>query len=229
MSAANEKGFVSSPSEPRGSKIMQWIRDVALGFEGDSCLVWPFAREVNGYGSFGRNKQKVMAHRYICEWTRGAPPAPEMHAAHSCDNGPGGCVNPKHLEWKTAGSNQLDRRRTEPGPGQRRKRKLSMEQVDQIRAAKGTESTAETARRFGISEAHARHIQNGRDRRTDRYIARSFTDDEVRDIRCSAKSINELAADYSANYHAISRIVRRKSYRYVPDVASHSNGERRDG
>lgn len=227
MNANNQKGFVSSPADPGSSPVMLWIRDVALKYEGDECLIWPFVREQSGYGSLGRNRQKLMAHRYICEWAHGAPPNPAMHATHSCDNGPGGCVTKRHLEWKTAGGNQLDRRRTEPGPGQRRKRKLLPDQVEQIRAAKGTESTAETAKRFGICEAHARHIQSGRARPAGKPVARYFTDEEVRAIRligCS-RPTTEIADDYGTNSAVIWRIVHRRSYRYVPD-ASLSNGER---
>jgi hypothetical protein len=102
-------GQVSTVDRPNGSKLMLWIRDVALKHDSDDCLIWPFSGSSNGYGSTVRQGKKLYIHRYICELVRGPAPTPKHHAAHSCDNGPGGCVNFKHLSWKTSAENQLDR------------------------------------------------------------------------------------------------------------------------
>lgn len=153
-------GQVSTVDRPNGSKLMLWIRDVALKYDSDDCLIWPFSGSSNGYGSTVREGKKLYIHRYICELVHGPAPTPKHHAAHSCDNGPGGCVNFKHLSWKTSAENQLDRFR-----GHRRKMprdKLQPGHIAAILALKGTESPQVTANRFGISEAHARHIQTGR-------------------------------------------------------------------
>lgn len=161
MIAPNKKGFASTPEDPGGSKIMLWIRDVALTYDGDECLIWPFARDPSGYGQFGRHGKKVYAHRYICERTHGAPPHPKDHAAHSCDNGSGGCITRKHLAWKSNAQNQLDRYRGRP---RRPRTKLTDAQVREIRAMKGAEAPHITARRYGIVESYARQIQSGRHR-----------------------------------------------------------------
>ena len=110
---SNKKGHVSTPDDPSGSKLMLWIRDVALKYNGDECLIWPFGRDPSGYGSFGRQGRKKYAHRYVCELVNGPAPNPKDHAAHSCDNGPGGCVTRRHLAWKTNAENQVDRWRCE--------------------------------------------------------------------------------------------------------------------
>jgi len=72
-----------------------------------------------------------------------------------------GCVHPKHLSWSDQSSNHLDRRRH--GTAATNKwgniGKLSREQIDQIRGAKGTETQMATARRFGISHANVRYWQ----------------------------------------------------------------------
>lgn len=101
------KGQVSTADNPCGSKVMLWFAE-HRSHQGDACLIWPFARDANGYGSTGRNGKKVWAHRYMCELVNGPPPTPKYHAAHTCNNGYGGCVNPKHLTWKTPSANQYE-------------------------------------------------------------------------------------------------------------------------
>jgi hypothetical protein len=75
--------------------------------ETNECIQWPYTRDRQGYGriSFGGHQ---IASRFICEMTHGKPPTPEHEAAHSCGNGHLGCVNPKHLSWKTHAENMGD-------------------------------------------------------------------------------------------------------------------------
>lgn len=87
---------------------MRWVRDHINYSHQDYCLIYPFARDPSGYGHFGRKGKKVYVHRFMCEARNGPPPSPKHHAAHSCDNGYGGCVNPWHLSWKTPSENQLE-------------------------------------------------------------------------------------------------------------------------
>jgi hypothetical protein len=37
------------------------------------------------------------------------PPSSKYQAAHKCGNGHLGCVNPKHLSWKTRAENEADK------------------------------------------------------------------------------------------------------------------------
>lgn len=127
---SHNKGRVSTPADPQGSVLMMWIRD-HLEYPHDYCLIWPFARGDNGYGSFGRQGKFIYTHRYICELVKGPPPTPEHQAAHSCGRGHEGCVNPKHLSWKTRAENQLDRR--EHGTENRVWNKLTPDDVAEIR------------------------------------------------------------------------------------------------
>lgn len=88
-------------------QAIAWIRHHAT-YDADFCLVFPFYRNPNGYGQFGHLRKMRWAHREMCELVNGPPPGPEYEAAHNCGNGDGGCVNPRHLKWKTKSQNRLD-------------------------------------------------------------------------------------------------------------------------
>lgn len=151
--ASSYKGQVSTPDNPCGSKLMLWIRDVALTHQSDDCLIWPFTRLATGYGRLGRNGKQIFVHRYICEWVNGPPPEPHYHAAHSCGNGHLACVNIRHLRWATPTDNQRD--------GRRYARRLGMAKAREIRSLKGNLREDVIASRFGISERTVRRIHYG--------------------------------------------------------------------
>jgi hypothetical protein len=69
--------------------------EYALSYDGDDCLIWPFYRDDYGYARF----DSKMAHTQICEIIYGPKPAPNYDAAHKCQKGHLGCINPKHLHW----------------------------------------------------------------------------------------------------------------------------------
>lgn len=129
----------------------------------DACLAWPFGHDRHGYGQVqekaGSNKI-VRAHRMMCELAHGAPPAPGLYATHNCGKGHLGCVNPKHLEWKTPSGNQYDRRtHGTHGGGPGRRGKLTPQQWREIREAKGKVTQAVLAERYGVAEGTIRGIQ----------------------------------------------------------------------
>ena len=130
--------------------------------EGDDCLIWPFARIPKGYGHLSYNGQMWRAHRLMCILANGESPTRDHHAAHTCGNGHGGCINPKHLEWKTPGENNSDRSghgtgaTTWVGP----RGKLNPGQVMDIRRAEGITDAA-MAQKFGVSEEAVRKARVG--------------------------------------------------------------------
>lgn len=72
-----------------------------VGHKGDACVLWPFARALNGYPEIKHNGRSARAHRLICRMAHGDPPVEYFEASHICQNGRNGCVNPRHLVWES--------------------------------------------------------------------------------------------------------------------------------
>jgi hypothetical protein len=140
-------------------KAIAWIR-AHVSYIGDECLIWPFSRNVrHGYGYLGDNGKIKRAHKVMCEMVHGPAPSPLHHAAHSCGNGKGGCINPQHISWKTPSENMLDKRKHGTArAGLGRKGKLTAEQVLQIRKLEGKLSQIAIAKQFNITESNVMKI-----------------------------------------------------------------------
>ena len=147
-----------SPGEP-----LAWIRENA-GFQGDECLIWPFERTHWGYGTVRANGKRRVASRVMCEEAHGDPQSPDLDAAHSCGNGAGGCVNPKHLRFSTRTENIADA--VNDGTwmkGERaRSAKLTRAEVIEIRRLGGTMLQSEIGERFGIGGNTISRILSGK-------------------------------------------------------------------
>lgn len=149
-------------------KCYAWL-SAHVSHTGDACLPWPFARDRKGYGSLGHLGKHYWAHRLMCTLAHGDPPTPKHQAAHECGKGHYGCVNPRHLAWKTTSENQLDRRAT--GSMNRGRRKngtetlLSDSQIAQIIALKGRKTQTEIAKMFGVSPGCVQYWQHARAQR----------------------------------------------------------------
>ena len=209
-------GKTSPPNKGKGRAIA-WIK-AHVDYDSDDCLTWPFAL-CRGYGDFSVDGKRHYAHRYMCELVHGPAPSPEHHAAHSCGRGDQGCVNPRHLSWKTPSENMQDKRvHGTTKPAGKPFRWLTQEQVDQIRAPT-TETIATTAARFGISESHVRKIRSGENRRPDGREFRQLTDDQVRAIRtmASTDTLASTAARFGISPNSVWRIQNRRTYKYVSD------------
>jgi len=133
----------------------------AATYDGEDCLVWPFSRDRKGYGQIRLDQKTWVASRYVCTLAHGEPPTPEHHAAHSCNNGKGGCVNAQHLSWKTPLENAHDRSIAGTcGKGKKGPLcKLDEQQVREIRKRKGLEATRDLAARYGVSPTQVGRIQ----------------------------------------------------------------------
>lgn len=141
-----------------------------VDYQGDDCLTWPFGR-TSGYGVVPVESYPNYAHRVMCAMAHGEAPTPKHEAAHSCGNGHLGCVNPRHLSWKTHAENQRDR--IAHGTIQAgHKRKLSFDDALKIRELRGKLSQREIGEMFGITRANVSYIQLGKTYR-DRVMRRS--------------------------------------------------------
>lgn len=132
-----------------------FVKNIAVVYEEDDCLIWPFGRTKKGYGC----ATKIEAHRWVCFLSHGEPPAGKTDAAHSCGNRL--CVNPKHLRWASRKENVADTlahgtdNRGEKSPTS----KLTADQVRQIRSLYGTMTVRELAAKFGVSGPTICNIQ----------------------------------------------------------------------
>lgn len=149
----------ASPGEP-----LRWISDNAT-YAGDDCLVWPFEVGRYGYGTVKCDGQKRVASRVMCEVAHGLAPSAKHDAAHSCGNGHLGCMNPRHLSWKTRTANIADA--IAHGTWMHGERvptsKLTREDVIAIRAAAGKERQKDIAKRYGIHQAQVSRIVSRKD------------------------------------------------------------------
>lgn len=148
---------------PQGESFA-WIKDVAVPYEGEECLTWPFGRHKHGYGDIQIDGSKKLAHRVVCELAHGKPPHEGSEAAHSCGNGHEGCVNPNHLRWDTRHGNMVDK--VEHGTHARGTKsynsRLTEQDVREIRSLAGSVPYRVLGERFGIAKNTARLIAVGK-------------------------------------------------------------------
>ena len=134
--------------------------DSAASYDGDECLIWPFATAGRGYGCIGVGGTTRYVHRLICEKAHGPPPSPRHDAAHSCGNGHLGCVTKRHLAWKTRSENMNDT--IAHGTHNRGARhglsRLTEDKVREIRSLVGSVTQVAIAARFGICPQHVNDI-----------------------------------------------------------------------
>lgn len=196
-------------TDPGKSPGLAWLIAHKDYPHADFCLIWPFARLNNGYGSTTRDGHFERAHRLMCEMIHGPAPAERPFAAHTCNRGHEGCVNPHHLVWKNQEENEADKTH-EIG-----RRKLTIDQAREIRAAKGLERPLDTARRFNTSFSNVIAIQQGRTWKEDK---RRVSDDAVIAIRASSEPVADLAARFGCSQSVVYRIRNGKSYTHVCDL-----------
>lgn len=148
----------------KSGKAAHFLEIVVLNYDDDDCLIWPFARNSGGYGYIKRSGRMTPVHRLACEHFNGAPPTPSHEASHSCGSGHLGCVNERHLSWKTPAGNQADR--VAHGTDSRGERcvtaKLTEADVRQIRGFKGSKSQAKIAAQFRVSRETVSQIYTRR-------------------------------------------------------------------
>lgn len=157
-----KKGGGQGPHPMSGKgKVVAWLREHA-SYDSDNCLIFPFSRNAEtGYGTFGYLGKMPYAHRFMCELIHGPAPADRPYCAHSCGKGHEGCVNPKHLSWKSVRDNLLDRR--EHGTVRYNTHgkfgRLGDYEIAMIRALKGIATQSQLAALFGVKRPAIQYWQ----------------------------------------------------------------------
>ncbi len=131
----------------RLDELHQMIADA-----GRDCVLWPYAKS-KGYGRVFASGEVRRAHVVVCELAHGMKPA-GREVAHSC--GERSCVNPDHLRWATAAENSADR----IAHG-RQTRRLTVEQVREIRRLGPSMRQRDIALRFDIEHSTVGQILRG--------------------------------------------------------------------
>jgi hypothetical protein len=124
----------------------RFLESIFTHFKED-CIIWPFARDSNGYASVSYDGKTQYVSRIVCERFNGKPPAPKLDAAHGCGNGHLGCINGYHLRWATRSENCVDTL----VHGTFKSARLSADDVIAIRELAGTKSHREIAENFGVA------------------------------------------------------------------------------
>lgn len=143
---------------------MRFINEVALPFESEDCLPWPFAKDRHGRGQVWFEGRLAGAHRVVCQMVHGEPENDGLDAAHSCGNGHDGCVNPGHLRWATRAENFADMagHGTKPVGERAPWAKLTDDGVREIRRMAGTMQQKDIAVRMGVSEPTISAVLSGK-------------------------------------------------------------------
>lgn len=140
----------------------RFYREVVLPYAGDECLTWPFGKDIWGYGHLKRNGRQRLTHRLVCEDVHGEPPTEKHEAAHSCGNGHLGCVNPKHLCWKTHRENEADKVLHGTRVRGSRSVRSKLTESDVLAIRRSSRRHSELARIYGVAQCTISEIRSGK-------------------------------------------------------------------
>ena len=144
-------------------EVSEYIKKVALTYEGDECLRWPFSSRGDGRGQVFWGGKLWVASRLVCTLAHGEPPSPKHEAAHSCGKGDEGCVTKSHLRWATRKENEDDKiiHGTRPSGEGHASSTITKAKALEILQAKGSGTHGEIAIRFGTSKSTVGRILRG--------------------------------------------------------------------
>lgn len=148
--------------------------EMAVAYEGDECLIWPYSlggpgrKSGGGYGTIWIDKECLGAHREALRRAKGDPPDEGLDACHDpirCTSSR--CINPNHLRWDTREGNMGDTEvaGTRVFGDQSHAATLTRDQVRKIFVDK--RQYPEIAAEYGIHKLHVGRIKRRERRRYD--------------------------------------------------------------
>jgi hypothetical protein len=152
----------AQPCSSRGKgQGVQWICE-NVDFNQKKCLFWPFSKDRGRAGHVGHLGKLYKATRLMCALANGAPPSAKHEVSYSCGRADKGCINPRHLAWKTFSENRRDQiqqgaRRAFEG----RQGKLTFAKAQEIRAIGHSRLLKDVAAQYGISPQRVSEILSG--------------------------------------------------------------------
>lgn len=87
--------------------VPQKFVETALSSDLETCIIWPYSADSDGYGWCLLERKMRSVHRYVCEKTHGPPPEDRNQASHYCGNP--SCINKRHLRWASRSENMMDK------------------------------------------------------------------------------------------------------------------------
>ena len=144
-----------------GEEFWNWFRN-KLVTTPNGCMEWSGCRFAQGYGVVRMNGKNMKAHRISLEQHLGRPIQYGMFVLHSCNNPP--CCNPEHLREGTHQENMDDKLRSgrQPRGEANGKSKLTVQQVEEIRANPNRLTQYQLADVYGVKRPCIAKIQRGK-------------------------------------------------------------------
>jgi hypothetical protein len=154
-----------APRFRRRSEDLDAFISTAIASDSDACILWPFQRSEAGRAYRSSEDKSHYVHVHVCEARHGPKPPDKDVAAHECGNGHLGCINPKHLSWKTHQENIQDAiSHGTWAHGERvgGARFSGSEIMDMRRRWASGESQSSIGRSYGVAQSHIYNIITGK-------------------------------------------------------------------
>jgi hypothetical protein len=141
-------------------RAFEWLCQ-HVSYDEKKCLFWPFSKSNGRPGLVGYRGRAFRPVRLMCMLVHGAPPTARHLAAHTCGGSKSGCINPKHLAWKTASEAMYDEFREGRRISYGKCGKLLSSEVAEIRGLGGSKTATEIGRIYGLSGQRIGDILRG--------------------------------------------------------------------